>query len=99
MTSPVSSSKALTVAAPATPDAYELLSKPTLDLTDAEVAMVVEDLRKRRKAYVQTGKVDKPKAIKAAAVKLDKDEKARNTQLLLAQLNIPSLDQLKKPGK
>jgi len=93
MTSPVP------VAAPQTPDAYELLSKPTLELSDAEVALVVEDLRRRRKAYVQTGKVDKPKKEKVAAVKLDADEKKRNTQLLLAQLNMPSLDSLKKPGK
>lgn len=76
---------------PAAIDAYELLSKPTNDLTDDEVKAIVEDLRRRRQAYVKTGKVDKPKKEKAAAKKLDADEKARNTQLLLAQLKIPGL--------
>lgn len=40
--------------------AYELLTKPTLELTDAEVKIVVEDLRQRRLAYLKTGKPDKP---------------------------------------
>ena len=70
-------------------DAYSLLSKPTLDLTDAEVDLVIEDLRRRRSAYVKDGKVDKPKVVKAAAKKLDADEKARNTAALLAQLKLP----------
>lgn len=72
-------------------DAHSLLSKPTLELTDAEVAAVVADLRRRREAYIKTGKVDKPKAEKAAAVKLSADEKARNTALLMSQLKIPGL--------
>jgi hypothetical protein len=69
-------------------DAYALLSKPTLDLTDAEVGYVITDLRRRRALYLKTGKPDKPKAEKKAAVKLDADEKARNTAALLAQLKI-----------
>lgn len=69
-------------------NAYALLSKPTLDLTDAEVEAVVVDLRRRRALYVKTGKVDKPKAAKVAAKKLDADEKLKNTQLLLASLKI-----------
>lgn len=77
------------------PTAYDLLSKPTLDLSDAEVEQVVAELRAKRKAYVATGKVDKPKAEKKATVKLDADEKARNTAALLAQLQIPGM--VKKP--
>jgi hypothetical protein len=73
-------------------DAYSLLSKPTLELTDAEVLIVVEDLRKRREAYIKTGKPDKPKAARVASKKLDKDEKARNTALLLAQLKLPGAE-------
>lgn len=70
-------------------DAYSLLSKPTLDLSDAEVDLIIDDLRKRREAYIKTGKPDKPKVVKAAAKKLNADEKARNTAALLAQLKLP----------
>lgn len=70
-------------------DAYALLSRPTLDYTDEEVALVVEQLRKARSRFLATGTLDKPKAAKAATVKLDADEKARNTALLLASLKLP----------
>lgn len=73
-------------------DAYSLLSKPTLELTDAEVLIIVEDLRKRREAYIKTGKPDKPKKEKVERKKLDADEKARNTALLLAQLKLPGAE-------
>ena len=49
-------------------------------------------LCKRRLSFVQTGKVDKPKAKRVAAVKLSKDEKARNSAALLASLVIPGLE-------
>jgi hypothetical protein len=74
-------------------DAYALLSKPTLDLTDEEVARVVVELRKKRLAFVQTGKPDKvakPKPEKAAP--LSKEEKQRNNEALLASLKLPGLD-------
>ena len=71
------------------PSAYDLLSKPTLELTDDEAEIIVADLRAKRAAFVRTGKVDKPKAEKAAKVKLGSDEKARNTAALLAQLKLP----------
>lgn len=73
-------------------DAYALLSKPTLNYTDDEVALVVADLRKRRAAYVSTGKVDKPKKEKVEREKLSKDEKARNTAALLASLKLPGME-------
>lgn len=41
--------------------AYDLLSKPTLELTDEEVEAIVADLRVRRNAYVTRGKKDDPK--------------------------------------
>lgn len=74
----------------AAPSAYDLLSKPTLDLTDAEVEAVVVDLRKRRELYISTGKPDRPKPPKAPATKAkaDADEKKRNTAALLASLNL-----------
>jgi hypothetical protein len=71
------------------PTAYELLSKPTLEISDEEALTIIADLRQRRRAYLTSGKVDKPKKEKVEAVKLDKDEKARNTALLLASLKIP----------
>lgn len=72
-------------------DAYALLSKPTLDLTDKEVERVVTDLQARRKLYLSTGKPDAPKKAKAPAEpkkKLTDDEKKRNTALLLGQLKM-----------
>lgn len=72
--------------------AYDLLSKPTLDISDDEALKIIADLRARRRAYLATGKVDKPKKEKVTAKKLDADEKARNTALLLAQLKLPGQD-------
>jgi hypothetical protein len=70
-------------------DAYALLSMPTLDQSDAAAQRIVEDLRRRRHAYVTSGKIDKPAKEKAERVKLSQDEKARNTAALLAQLTLP----------
>lgn len=72
-------------------DAYELLSRPTLEYTDEEVAKVVADLRRRRELFLKTGKPDRPKVEKVAREKLSKDEKARNTAELMAKLVIPGL--------
>lgn len=72
-------------------DAYALLSKPTLELTDAEVERVVVDLQARRKLYLSTGKPDAPKKPKAPAEpkkKATDEEKKRNTALLLGQLKM-----------
>jgi hypothetical protein len=70
-------------------DAYSLLSKDPREVTDAEAEQIIADLRRRRAAYIKTGKPDKPAKEKVEAVKLDKDEKARNTAALLAQLKLP----------
>lgn len=69
-------------------DAYALLSRPTLDYSDAEIEAVVVDLRKRRAAYLSSGKVDKPKAAAKATAKLSADDKARNSEALLASLKL-----------
>lgn len=74
-------------------DAYALLSKPTLELTDSQVALIVADLRQRRKNYIATGKPDKPKKEKVVREKASAADKAANTALLLAGLN------LKMPGE
>jgi len=78
--------------APEPLDAYALLSKPTLEITDAEAELIVTDLRKRREAYIKTGKPDKPKKEKVERQKLSADEKARNTALILAQLKMPGME-------
>lgn len=72
-------------------DAYSLLSRPTLEVSDAEALLIIEDLRRRRRAYIATGKPDKPKKERAVAEKLSKDEKARNSAALLASLKLPGI--------
>lgn len=72
-------------------DAYALLSRPTLELTDAQVEAIVVDLRKRRELYIKTGKPDrpsKPKALEGPKAKLTAADKAANTALLLERLNL-----------
>ena len=66
--------------------AYDLLSKPTISLTDAEVKLIVEDLRTRRESYVKTGAVDRPDKPKPA--KATTAQKEKNTAALLAKLKI-----------
>lgn len=43
-------------------NAYSLLTRPTVELSDAEVEIIVADLRRRRDAYVSSGgkKPDRP---------------------------------------
>jgi hypothetical protein len=68
-------------------DAYALLSKPTLDLTDAEVEKVVADLR--RALYAATGKPDRqPKPKAEPKGKSTAADKAANTAALLASLQL-----------
>lgn len=77
----------------ATLSAYDLLSTPTLDLSDAQVEAIVIDLQKRRKLYIQTGKPDKaPKPKAEPKAKTTADDKARNTAMLLAQLKLSKDD-------
>lgn len=74
-------------------DAYSLLSRPTLELSDAQVERICEDLRRRRRQHVETGKPDKPKAErKAKAEPASAEAKRANTLALLAQLKLPGAD-------
>ena len=72
------------------PSAYDLLTKPTLELTDAEVELIVADLQKRRHAYVDSkGKVkDSPKAKAPKGPPLTAEQKAENTARVQALLNL-----------
>lgn len=73
----------------ATLSAYDLLSTPTLDLTDDQVEDIVVDLRKRRELYIKTGKADKaPKPKAEPKAKATADDKRRNTEILMASLNL-----------
>lgn len=69
-------------------DAYALLSKPTLELSDAEVKTIIAHLRAKREAYVTSGgkKADKRPVAKPAAEPITEEKKADNTSLLLAML-------------
>lgn len=75
--------------------AYDLLSTPTLALTDEQVEAIVVDLWKRRELYIKTGKPDKapkPKVEAGPKVKATDDEKKRNTAILLSQLKLSKDD-------
>lgn len=69
--------------------AYELLSKPTLELSDADIAICITELRKKRALYANNNIADtavkdaKPKS----AAKLTAEQKAANTAALLAGLH------------
>lgn len=73
-------------------DAYGLLSKPTLDLSPAEVKLIVADLRERRKRFAATAKPDNPKRERAAKApskaKATAEERKRATEELFANLKI-----------
>lgn len=69
-------------------DAYDLLSKPTLDITDEEALTIIADLRRRREGYLRTGKPDKQP--KSKAEPKAKADKAANTASLLAMLEANS---------
>jgi hypothetical protein len=71
-----------------TTSAYELLSKATLSLSDAEITICIAELRKKRVLYATNNIPDtavkdaKPKS----AAKLSAEQKAANTAALLAQM-------------
>lgn len=75
---------------PAPGSAYELLTRPTLELTDAEVEAIVVDLQARRQNYVDSkGKVkDDPRPKKPRAASKTAEEKAALTASILSELDI-----------
>lgn len=56
-------------------DAYALLSKPTLDLSDKEIEVICIDLRKRRERFLAGQKDNLPKKPKAAAAPMTDEAK------------------------
>ena len=81
-------------------DAYALLTKPTLELTDGEVETIIADLRKRRTTYLATNKADSPKkeaaakaALAAPAPTAEQKRLAKQeaTRALMASIELPGL--------
>lgn len=73
-----------------TDSAYALLSKPVLELTDAEVKVIIADLREKRLRFVTSGIADK-KPAKPKVTMTDEEAaaaKAANTAALAASLGI-----------
>lgn len=68
---------------PSPADAYALLSKPTLELTDAEVEAICKDLRAKRERFLagQKDNAPKPKAEPKSA-----EEKAALTQSIAGDI-------------
>lgn len=68
---------------PQTRDAFALLSKPTLELTDEEITSICADLRRRREQFLQ-GVQDKPvrKPKEPAPDRSDEAKAARSANLL-----------------
>lgn len=69
-------------------NAYSLLTKPTLELTDAEVELVVADLRKRRLAYVSDAKKNADRPDKAKPEPRSADERKAIAASLAAELKL-----------
>lgn len=74
--------------------AYDLLTKKTLELTDAEVEVVIKELRQKRVAY-NLGTADKDGSTalrkKPATASTSAADKAANTAALMAKLKLPGM--------
>lgn len=71
---------------PTTRDAFTLLSKPTLDLTDAEIEVIVKDLRARRERFLAGQKDNAPKPAKAKAEPMSAEAKKAAADDILASI-------------
>lgn len=69
-------------------DAYSLLSRPVLELTDAEVEVIVTDLRRKRELFVSSAGKTRDTPGKAKASKPTDESKKAATADLLAGLNL-----------
>jgi tartrate dehydratase beta subunit/fumarate hydratase class I family protein len=71
-----------------TEDAYSLLTRPTLEITDEQLEIIVANLRARRAAYMAgtADRPDKPKA--ASAAPKTAAEKDALTKALLGELDL-----------
>lgn len=62
--------------------AYDLLSKPTLDLTDKDIEDICADLRKRRERFLAGQKDNPPKAAKVEPPKTAEEKQALSENIL-----------------
>ena len=68
-------------------DSFELLSKPTLELTDTDLLLIANDLRAKRRKFLQ-GIADKPGATgRKKAEPITAEAKAATTQHILGELD------------
>lgn len=74
-------------------DAFELLSKPTLNLSDDDLLMIANDLRAKRIRFLK-GQADRPGATapKRRKVEVTEESKELVTQHLLGELTNLKLD-------
>lgn len=72
---------------PAQRDAFALLSKPTLELTDAEIELICADLRRKREQFLQ-GVQDKPPRTAKVQVDQSPEAKAQRTADLLGEIDL-----------
>lgn len=71
--------------------AFELLSKPTLELSDFDLLKIANDLRAKRIKFLQ-GQADRPGSTRAVAKpKPTAEEKAARTEHLKTQLKLGGL--------
>lgn len=72
--------------------AFELLSKPTLEMSDDDLLKVAQDLRAKRIKFLQ-GQADRPGATaRISKPKPTAEEKAARTEHLKQQLNLGNLE-------
>lgn len=74
---------------PSARDAFELLSKPTLQLTADDITGICKDLRQRRERFLQ-GIADKP-ARKPAAASVDKSPEAKAARTASLELDLDNI--------
>jgi hypothetical protein len=68
-------------------DSFALLSKPTLELTDTDLLLIANDLRAKRRKFLQ-GVADKPgNTGRKKAEPITDEAKAATTQHLLGELD------------
>jgi len=68
-------------------DSFDLLSKPTLELTDTDLLLIANDLRAKRRKFL-TGVADKPgNTGRKKAEPITEEAKAATTQHLLGELD------------
>jgi hypothetical protein len=72
-------------------DSFDLLSKPTLELSNTELLLIANDLRAKRRKFLQ-GVADKPASARKKAEPITAEAKEATTQHLLGELDSLKLD-------